>query len=155
MSDKITKVMSVTPLTVETKELLSKKTGEPYQKVEITCELPSAGKVWMKAWPEDVVGIAPGVPFDAEVTATPRDNGGYFYDFKALRAGVVPKSEAPKPIRSEEPRTISDADAIRTLSLSLHAKLEQEFARINQKLDALAAEKELADLTGGAIANGF
>lgn len=155
MSDKITKVMSVTPLTVETKELLSKKTGEPYQKVEITCELPSAGKVWMKAWPADVVGIAPGVPFDAEVTATPKDNGGYFYDFRALRAGVVPKAEAPKPIRSDEPRTISDNDAIRVMSLSLRAYMEQEFNKLHQKLDALAAEKELNDLTGGAIANGF
>lgn len=151
MSDKTTKVISITPLTVETKELLSKKTGEPYQKVEITCELPSAGKVWMKAWPEDVVGIAPGVPFDAEVTATPRENGGYFYDFKALRAGVVPKA-APVP---QEPRTISDGDAIRVMSLSLRAYMEQEFAKLHQKLDSLAAEKELDDLTGGAIANGF
>lgn len=139
MSDKITKVMSVTPLTVETKELTSKKTGEPYQKVEITCELPSAGKVWMKAWPEDVVGIAPGVPFDAEVTATPKDNGGYFYDFKALRAGVVPKA-APVP---QEPRTISDDDAIRVMSLSLRAYMEQEFAKIHMKLDAIISQQEV------------
>ena len=55
----------------------------------------------------------------------------------------------------QEPRTMSDTDAIRTLSLSLHAKLEQEFARINLKLDALGAEKELNDLTGDAIAKGF
>lgn len=151
MSDKITKIMSVTPLTIETKELTSKKTGEPYQKVEITAELPSAGKVRMNAWPADCVGLAPGVPFEAEVTATPRNNGGYFYDFRALRAGVVPKPEAPKPVRSEEPRTMSDDDAIRTLALSLHAKLDQ----IDAKLDALIAEKEMDALTGGAVAKGF
>lgn len=151
MSDRITKVMSVTPLTIETKELTSKKTGEPYQKVEITCELPSAGKVWMKAWPEDVVGIAPNVPFEAEVTATPRDNGGYFYDFKALRAGVVPKA-APVP---QEPRTMPDGDAIRVMSLSLRAYMEQEFAKIHVKLDALAAEKELDSLVGDAVSKGY
>lgn len=150
MSDKKTKVMTLTPLTVETKELTSKKTGEPYSKVEITCELPTAGKVWMKAWPEDVVGIAPNVPFEAEVTATPRDNGGFFYDFRALRAGVAPAATLPA-----EPRTMSNDDAIRAMHLSLESVIKQEFASLHQKVDALIADKEMDDLTGGAVANGF
>lgn len=68
---------------------------------------------------------------------------------------LYPTAEEANTARQPEPRTISDGDAIRTLALSLHAKLEQEFARVNMKLDALAAEKELNDLAGGAIANGF
>lgn len=145
-----TKQIELTPLSVERKTL-QKKAGGTFEKIEITAELPNAGKVWLTAFPEKARGVTVGVPFWAIVKATPKTNGGYFYDFETVDSA---STITPKPVENE-PRTMSDEDAIRTLSLSLHAKLEQEFTKLHQKLDALLADKEMDDLTGGAIAKGF
>lgn len=42
-------------------------------------------------------------------------------------------------LANDEPRTISDGDAIRIMSLSLHAKLDQ----MSTKLDALVSQQEV------------
>lgn len=135
MSDKIVKTVTVTPLSIETKELLSKKTGEPYQKVEITCEMPKAGKVWMKAWPEDCAGIQVGVPFEAEVTATPKDQGGYFYDFKPLRGATA--RVAAQEATHESTLTPGMDDKI------WRARVEGKIDRLTALVEALTAEKEI------------
>lgn len=146
------KEIELTPLSIETKTFTRKDGSGTFDKVEITAELPNAGKVWLKAFPEKAHGIRVGVPFWAIVNATPKANGGYFYDFETIESATA---ITPNPVVPQEPRTMSDDDAIRVMSLSLRAYMEQEFAKVNLKLDALGAEKELNDLTGGAIAKGF
>lgn len=155
MSTAFTKELELTPLSVETKTF-QKKAGGTFEKVEITAELPNAGKVWLKAWPEEAVGVTVGVPFWAVVTATPKTTGtGYFYDFKTVDgAAGIPQKAEPKP----EPREMSDDDAIRVLAKFVEAQLAQikDIAvRNGEKLDALLADRELDTLAGDAVRKGF
>ena len=147
-----TKEIQLTPLTIETKTIAKKDGSGTFDKVEITAELPNAGKVWLKAFPERAQGIEVGVPFWAIVKATPKTNGGFFYDFEVVGSPMVASVPAPQ---QSQPREIGDGDAIRAMHLSLEAIIKQEFAAVNQKIDALIADKEMDELTSGAVAKGF
>ncbi len=153
MSDAFTKELELTPLSVETKTFNRRDGSGTFDKIEITAELPSAGKVWLKAFPEKAVGVAVGVPFWAIVKATPKTTGtGYFYDFEVAGTSSVTRIEQPKaaPV-AQPPREMADADAIRTL----HLFVAERLAQIETKIDALSSEKELDDLASGAVAKGF